>query len=149
MWLSNPLAYSGLTIAGLAGCLYLFLSAKRDLRVTVRRLEKERTVMETAIRLISTECRELAEKLQEFEERAGMLVPPAPTRSGLNLNTRTQALRMCRRGDRPEQIAAALGIPESEVELLLKVQHAAQHAPAGALAENETAAALELTATRT
>lgn len=128
MWLSNPLAYLGLTMVGFAGCLYLFVSAKRDLRVAVRRFEKDRTVMETAIRLISTECRDLAEKLGEFEERAGMLVPPAPTRSGLNLNTRTEALRMYRRGDRPEQIAAALAIPASEVELLVKVQHVALQA---------------------
>jgi hypothetical protein len=126
MWLYNPLAYYGMTAVGLAACLYLFLSAKREMRAAMRRLEKDRTVMETAIRLISAECRELAEKLRETEERAGMLVAPMPTRSGLNLNTRTQALRMLRRGDRPEQVAAALGIPESEVELLVKVQQVAQ-----------------------
>jgi len=131
MWLDDPLAYYGLSGAGLAGCLYLFLSAKRDLRAAVRRLDKERMVMETAIRLISTEFREVAEKLRESEERTGMLVAPPPPRSGLNLNTRTQALRMHRRGDRPEQIAAALAMPESEVELLLKVQQVALLAQAG------------------
>jgi hypothetical protein len=135
MWLTNPLAQYGLTAGGLGACLYLFLSAKRDLRAAVRRLEKERIVTETAIRLISAECRDLAEKFRESEERTGMLVAPAPTRSGLNLNTRTQALRMARRGDRPEQIAAALGIPESEVELLVKVQQVARGSQGGVTAD--------------
>ena len=60
-----------------------------------------------------------------------MLVPPAPLRSGLNLSKRTQALRMAARGETPEHIAAALSLPDSEVQLLLKVQRmvAGQQAP--------------------
>ena len=40
----------------------------------------------------------------------------------MNLTRRSQVLRMARRGDNPEQIAAELGLPENEVQLLLKVQ---------------------------
>jgi hypothetical protein len=39
----------------------------------------------------------------------------------LNVSNRSQALRMHRRGDSPEQVASTLGIPLQEVELLLKV----------------------------
>jgi hypothetical protein len=39
----------------------------------------------------------------------------------MNLNKRIQAVRMHRRGDRPDQIAAALSLPKNEVALLLKV----------------------------
>jgi hypothetical protein len=41
---------------------------------------------------------------------------------GFNLSKRTQALRMHRRGDSPEQIATVLEVPRQEVNLLLKVQ---------------------------
>ena len=51
--------------------------------------------------------------------------PVAPLRGlpkpGLNLNKRSHALRMHRRGEGAEQIAAALELPRQEVDLLLKV----------------------------
>jgi len=40
---------------------------------------------------------------------------------GLNLTKRTQALRMHRKGDPPDQIAKALEVPLQEVDLLIKV----------------------------
>jgi hypothetical protein len=40
----------------------------------------------------------------------------------LNVNKRSQALQMHRRGAAPPEIAAALSIPQTEVELLVKVQ---------------------------
>lgn len=42
-------------------------------------------------------------------------------RPGFNLSKRSQALRMHRRGDPPEQIASALDIPLQELDLLVKV----------------------------
>jgi hypothetical protein len=52
--------------------------------------------------------------------------PATPTarpslRPSLNLTRRTQALRMRRRGESVESIAAALAAPRNEIELLLKV----------------------------
>lgn len=116
--------------AGLALCVYLFLSLKLEFSA----LEKRRKALDLSIQRIQLAIEELRVGLREAEERAGVLVPPTPPRSGLNLNTRTQALRMLRRGDRPEQIAAALRVPENEIRLLLKVhQLAAQdHEPATA-----------------
>jgi hypothetical protein len=46
---------------------------------------------------------------------------PALTRPGLNLNKRSQALRMHRKGEDAARIAALLEVPRQEVELLLKV----------------------------
>ena len=46
---------------------------------------------------------------------------PAQPRPGLNLGKRTQALRMHRLGESPEQIAGTLQVPRQEVDLLLKV----------------------------
>jgi hypothetical protein len=48
-------------------------------------------------------------------------IPSPAIASDMNLNKRIQAVRMHRRGDRPEQIAAALSLPKNEVALLLKV----------------------------
>ena len=46
---------------------------------------------------------------------------PAAPRSGLNLSKRSQVLRMHRNGEAPDRIAAALAIPQQEVDLLIKV----------------------------
>jgi hypothetical protein len=39
----------------------------------------------------------------------------------MNLNRRSQALRLHRQGERPEQIASTLEVPRQEIELLIKV----------------------------
>lgn len=62
----------------------------------------------------------LAAKIQAVQQQQPLGVIPVPPRHGLSPPRRTQALRMHRRGESPEQIAAALGIPRAEVELLLK-----------------------------
>ena len=64
----------------------------------------------------------LAEDVRELRQYPGAAVSsdgiPKP---GLNLNRRSQALRMHRRGEASEQIAANLGVPRQEVDLLLKI----------------------------
>jgi hypothetical protein len=67
----------------------------------------------------------LGERVQEAEQRAGVLVAPTPPKSGLNLNKRVQVIRMSKRGERAEMIAASLDLPRREVELLLKVTRSA------------------------
>jgi hypothetical protein len=42
----------------------------------------------------------------------------------VNVGKRGLALRMHRRGESPDHIAATLNIPRNEVDLLLKVHHA-------------------------
>jgi hypothetical protein len=67
------------------------------------------------------EVLEATEQLRrEREEGAGPSPVPAAAQA-LNLNKRGQVLRMRRRGENPETIAAALSIPRNEVDLLLKV----------------------------
>jgi hypothetical protein len=64
----------------------------------------------------------LDERWKELSQISNLLVPPTPPRSGLNLNKRSQALQMSRRGETPQEISTALSIPRDEVELLVKVQ---------------------------
>jgi septal ring factor EnvC (AmiA/AmiB activator) len=81
---------------------------------------------EAALQNISQRVESLATELRDFEEQTpktrGALSVAAKSRTALNLTKRAQALRMHRRGDPPDQIAALLELPLQEVVLLLKVQ---------------------------
>ena len=85
-------------------------------------MPKEIAEQRTAIKALADQIEELKREVREAESRTGMLVPPTPPKSGLNLNRRSQVLRMSRQGERPSKIAAALSLPQKEVELLVKVQ---------------------------
>lgn len=63
----------------------------------------------------------LAARLQDIELQPSAAATPAIPRAGLNLSKRSQVLRMHRKGDAAERIAAALEVPRQEVELLIKV----------------------------
>jgi hypothetical protein len=57
----------------------------------------------------------------QFAASAAQPALAGPVRPAMNLNKRSQALRLHRRGDPPEAIAASLGLPVQEVDLLIKV----------------------------
>ena len=106
---------------GLSLCLYIFCSLKREiyrLRIRVEECNDERDAASKTARL---QIQEMCAELRIAEERTLQLVPPAPPRAGVNLNTRTQVLRMSRHGEAEENIALKLGLPRNEVTLLLKV----------------------------
>jgi hypothetical protein len=111
-----------LLTAGMAACVYVFLSLRREIDRLSRRMKWQQEQFEALHTDITADFDSVKARLREAEERAGVLVPPTPTRSGLNLSKRSQALKMSRIGEKPENIAAALGLPRREVELLLKVQ---------------------------
>jgi hypothetical protein len=118
-WILHPvMPYAEIAI-GLALCVYLFVSVKRDLRAGEARLSKKLAALETDWQ---AKMESLDERWNELSQISSVLVPPQPPRSGLNLNKRSQALERHRRGETPPEIAAALAIPRNEVELLVKVQ---------------------------
>jgi hypothetical protein len=110
-------------LIGIVGvlCLFVFLSLQHEMRITNLRWKRMHNAQESAAQELKAQIAELSARILEAEERAGVLVPPAPPRSGLNLNKRTQVIRMSRHGDQAEKIAASLDLPRREVELLLKV----------------------------
>ena len=77
------------------------------------------------------EIEELGRRLEEMDARwrksASQAAPAEPAaatvRSGMNLNRRSQALRLHRRGETAGEIARLLSMPAGEVQLLLKVHH--------------------------
>ena len=121
-WVLHPLLQGGLQAAGLALCLYLFLSAKREARRAERRAAESRQEVDRALDSIQQSIAQVRSGLMEVNELSRKLVEPPPAASGLNLTKRSQALRMHRRGESPGHIAAALLMPQGEVELLLKVE---------------------------
>ena len=130
LWISHPLGYYGLLVVGLVLCLYLFISVKNENAQLRHRLETERQQRLDMFGEFRVALDNLAHSLQEHEKFEESLIPTrtAPGVS-INLTKRSQALRMYRRGDSPEQIGSALQMPRNEVDLLLKVQRAlAEHA---------------------
>jgi hypothetical protein len=118
-WILHPvMPYAEIAI-GLALCVYLFVSVKRDQRAGEARLGRKLAALEADWQ---AKMESLDERWNELSQISSLLVPPQPPRSGLNLNKRSQALERHRRGETPPEIAAALAIPRNEVELLVKVQ---------------------------
>jgi hypothetical protein len=122
MHLFLQLAPFVLVSAGIAVCVQIFLSLKAEMQLLSRRMKKQQEQCDAILTGLTSELANVHIRLRDAEERAGVLVPPAPPRSGFNLSKRSQALRMSRIGEKPENIAAALSLPRKEVELLLKIQ---------------------------
>jgi|SRR5579872_6825769 len=118
-WMLHPVLMYALTAAGLVLCVALFLSLKRDMLSSEARGRKQVSALETDW---AAKMELIDERWKELSQISGLLVAPAAPRSGLNLNKRSQALRLSRKGEGPRDIAAALSIPQNEVELLVKVQ---------------------------
>jgi hypothetical protein len=115
--------------------LFFFLSLDHEVRLLGRGSKRRHAAQEAATGELKTQLAELAARVLDAEQRAGVLVPPAPPRSGLNLNKRTQVIRMSRRGERVETIAASLQLPQREVELLLKIHSSVAYSPQGTLSK--------------
>ena len=116
--LLHPLApYVGLTLV-LVLSLCLFLQVKVEMRRQAKKWAEERTALQVA----NLALRGALDDLRREPESAAEPPVSAPPRiAALNLTRRSQVLRLYHRGEMPEQIAAALGVPLNEVDLLLKV----------------------------
>jgi hypothetical protein len=108
--------------AALAASVWMFLLLKVELRNHLRRGERSRQAIEETCRRLSTSLDELRLRLEEAPPPGEL--PATRLRPSLNLSRRAQVLRLHRRGERPDQISSAIGIPQREVELLLKVHQA-------------------------
>ena len=117
----HPVLQSGLLTAGFVLCFYLFVSLKRKTRQMELGFEKQRQAHEACLEELRRAIGEAQSQFHRFEKEADVRIEPPPAISGLNTGRRRQALRLHGRGESPRQIAAVLSLPQSEVELLLKV----------------------------
>ena len=125
-YVSHPLALGALVVVlGLA--LYLVATVKIRVRAAVpgRAGQLHAEIGELKKRMDELAARQpvpATDGEREGAPAAFASAPPSvPLRSGINLSRRSQALRLHRRGETPEQIASSLMVPTGEVRLLLKV----------------------------
>jgi hypothetical protein len=110
--------FCGFVLATTGLCLFLLWRAHALLRTLGVRAKQR----EDDNRHLTERVESLISRVHELEcaPAAANTVPAVP-RAGMNLNKRSQVLRLHRQGERPDQIAGALELPRQEVELLIKV----------------------------
>ena len=123
-WLIHPLLEYILLAIGLILCTLLFITLKQDLLRMRNFNAKQQQLMNNEILKVKQELNAAKQLLGDVKENTVVFPQLPPPKQGLNTNHRGQVLRMHRRGERPEQIAAALSLPQNEVDLLLKVHQA-------------------------
>ena len=107
-----------LSLAGVALGVYAIFRTRGRLHAAEKAAAVRGALYEAAMEELRKQFEASVRQLRDTEQPPPLPAPPKP---GLNLTKRSQALRMHRRGDPPEQIAAALEVPHQEVDLLLKV----------------------------
>ena len=122
MSLLFPMALSFGLLAGSLGLSLLALARSRALaQQAARDARTAREEQESTLADVRQTMKDLAAQVQEIRMQPPAVPVPGTQRAALNLSKRSQALRMHRRGEAPQKIAAALEIPRQELELLLKV----------------------------
>jgi len=121
-WFVLCVAAFAAAVAAAQGLAQLRLT--RRLADQQARWNRRQQAMQSELGALRGQIAELQSGLEECRRR-GNAGSPAASMTALNLTRRVQAIRLSRRGDSPGEIAAALGIPQGEVELLLKVRQMA------------------------
>lgn len=117
-----PLAIlSGLVLAAVALSFFGLIRAQALVRDAEQRAKAGQEQCEAVLESLRESHNSLAAELREIRQPTPIAVASTPPGPGLNLTKRSQALRMHRRGDPLDRIAATLDIPLQEVDLLLKV----------------------------
>jgi hypothetical protein len=108
-------------VLGLVALNLVALLRARSMADAVRREAREaRLSQDCAIERLASQLEALAARVEDVGAVPHHAVAAAE-KSGINLSRRSQALRLHRRGEPAGEIAAELGIPVQEVQLLIKV----------------------------
>jgi DNA-binding NarL/FixJ family response regulator len=110
------IGYASIATA-LSACVYLFFTLKRGIDSAQRKAAADLHHLTEELQTMRTRISEMEEEMTAASAGKNSLQPPR----SINVAKRTQALRMLRRGDSPERIAAAMGLSPREVQLLVKV----------------------------
>jgi hypothetical protein len=109
----------GFAFAAVVLSIVFVLRSQSATRAVAGRATADRQRTDGAIDSLRETVAGLMSQIEELQRHAAGV--PALPKPGLNLSKRSQVLRMHRRGEPPEQIAAELGVPSQEVDLLLKI----------------------------
>ena len=111
----------GLTLCGTAVSVLSVYRAYCLLREMNHRTVEKPPQNDAGSQALRDTVEALAAQIHDLQNHPPVAPPPGMPKPGLNLSKRSHALRMHRRGQPAEQIAAALELPRQEVDLLLKV----------------------------
>jgi hypothetical protein len=111
----------GLAMAAVATSFFALFRSKAMIRAADDRVRDAQTQFDAGIHAVRQTVEGLAAQVLDVQQQPGVTIAAGLPKPGLNLSKRSQALRMHRRGDPTDRIAAALEIPLQEVELLIKV----------------------------
>jgi hypothetical protein len=107
-----------LALAGVGASWFAFIYAKA---LVDQRTTHLRTEMASSLQAAQASLEALKAEVRDFSHQPAVAAAPGTPRPGMNLTTRSQVLRMHRRGEAAGEIARNLAIPRQEVDLLLKV----------------------------
>jgi hypothetical protein len=122
-WLYYPITQYTLTGVGILSSLTLWAGARAELRGIRRTLKTELAQLETGVTTLTSSLDDVRKAHHAVPQEPSLPPAPPPLQflQGLNLTKRTQILRMKRRGESLNSIAAALQLPAGEVSLILKM----------------------------
>lgn len=107
-------------------CAYLFLGMRRELRLARTSSLRSEQQLRTQLKELSEEVETIRREMELMEQKTD---PSAAVARALAPGVRIQALRMIKQGEGPERIVGALGLPRTEVDLLIKVQRLQANQP--------------------
>ncbi len=109
-----------LALAAILGAgAYLFVGAKRNARSIETRYLRRDDILRAQLKELTEQLETLGQRMELLERRADS---SAATMRTLTSGSRIQALRMIKHGEGSDTISGALGLPRTDVELLIKIQ---------------------------
>ena len=127
MMLALSAMVTALAVVALAVSVYALLQSQKMFHAAKLTNKALREECAAAIEQAQTQFQAIASapetKTKTETERLPIpaeILPGVP-KSSMNVTRRSQALRLHRKGDSTEQIAAALEVPRQEVDLLVKI----------------------------
>ena len=115
-WIASPLALYAALAAAMVALLVTWLGVEARIRAMRKAAMQIRLTLAQQFEEMGAAMEGLRENVAEIGSR------PAPADTRLNPARRALALRMRRRGASAATVAAALGVPQNELELLWKLQ---------------------------
>ena len=120
-WILSPVTPYALIALALAACIACYISTKAEVHRLRRAAKSSQEALQQKIEVMESAVSSIGQQRHEPQVIEVPVRVTAAIRPSLNLTRRTQALRMRRRGESIESIAAALSTPRNEIELLVKV----------------------------
>ncbi len=124
-WIVLAALITSLALCALVVGFCAFFSAHRASHRARQAAETAREECAGLVSGLQSRIETITAEMHDALRRPAVEPLPGVPKSSMNLTKRSQALRLRRQGDSPQQIAEALAIPRQEVDLLIKVHELA------------------------